>query len=61
MDRIQWHFYSHLNKEILVFLPENENKFLNYDQANNILKASRGETAFPWTVSQASPGSDLLL
>ena len=61
MDRIQWVFYQLNKTTISVFSPDNGSKFLVYDRANNILKAAPGDSEFPWTVSQASPGSDLLL
>ena len=60
MDRIQWIFLADDNdKEVDVASPADGGKHLVYDRVNNILQVSA--EAFPWTVSQASPGSDLLL
>ena len=62
MDRIQWYFYGN-GRKIDVTLPEEPRRYLIYDPANKILKArpKASQEDFPWTVSQASPGSDLLL
>ena len=56
MDRIQWFlFKSESDREVTITDPDRVKKLL-YD---DVVKAV--EEPFSWNVSQASPGSDLLL
>ena len=56
MDMIQWFlFKSESDREVTITDPDRVNKLL-YD---DVVKAV--EEPFSWNVSQASPGSDLLL
>ena len=56
MDRIQWFlFKSESDREVTIADPDRVKKLL-YD---DVVKAV--EEPFSWNVSQASPGSDLLL
>ena len=57
MDRIQW-FLVKSDRQMTITDPDKAKKLL-YDPSSNIVKAV--EQPFLWNVSQASPGSDLLL
>ena len=58
MDRIQWLlFKSESDREVTIIDPDRA-KALLYDRVNDVVKV---EEPFSWIVSQASPGSDLLL
>ena len=59
MDRIQWLlFKSESDREVTIIDPDRA-KALLYDRVNDVVKAV--EEPFSWNVSQALPGSDLLL
>ena len=57
MDRIQW-FLVKSDRQMTITDPDKEKKLL-YDPSSNIVKAVK--QPFLWNVSQALPGSDLLL
>ena len=57
MDMIQWFLFKS-DREVTITDPDRVKKLL-YDRVNDIVKAV--EAPFSWNVSQASPGSDLLL